>query len=93
MVIDELRKIQDQSGGWLPANSLQTLSKAIGVPLYELEGVATFYPEFRLTPPPDAAIKVCLDISCHLRGSFQLLQSLQDEAKKSGKKLEITGCS
>jgi NADH:ubiquinone oxidoreductase subunit F (NADH-binding)/NADH:ubiquinone oxidoreductase subunit E len=93
MVIDELRKIQEEAGGWLPAASLQTLSKDIGVPLYELEGVASFYPEFRLAPPPDAAIKVCLDISCHLRGSYQLLQSLQEEARQAGRKLAVTGCS
>ena len=68
MIFDELRGIQRQFG-YLPAEQLRDLAEKIDVPLYRLHGVASFYPHFRLTPPPKADVCVCQDMSCHLRGA------------------------
>ncbi len=53
--------------GFLSDDDLRALAEELRVPLYRLEGLASFYPHFRRTPPARATIAVCRDLSCHLR--------------------------
>ena len=71
MIIQELNLIQ-KTHSYLPAEELQALSRRIGVPLYRLHGLASFYPHFRLQPPPGVDLRVCQDMSCALRGAADL---------------------
>ncbi|MCI0538242.1 MAG: NAD(P)H-dependent oxidoreductase subunit E, partial [Verrucomicrobiales bacterium] len=73
---EELKAIQGLHG-YLPAEQLELLSKKIDVPLYRLHGVASFYPHFHLTPPARAEIRICSDMSCHLRGAGELKACLE----------------
>jgi len=66
-LFDQLRAIQ-QKFGYLPANQLQQLAARINVPVSQIHTVASFYPHFHLTPAPRAEVKVCADMTCHLRG-------------------------
>ena len=90
MIFDELRGIQRQFG-YLPAEQLRDLAKRIDVPLYRLHGVASFYPHFRLTPPPKADVCVCQDMSCHLRGADGLRARLEESL--SGQDAIVRGIS
>jgi NADH:ubiquinone oxidoreductase subunit F (NADH-binding) len=76
MIIHELHTIQNQHG-YLPVEALKALSRRLNVPLYRLYGLASFYPHFRLQPPPAVEIKVCRDVSCHLRGATDLYDIIQ----------------
>jgi len=76
LIFDELREIQRQFG-YLPAEQLRALASRIDLPLYRLHGVASFYPHFRLAPPPKADVRVCQDMSCHLRGAGKLCSNLE----------------
>ena len=71
MIIQELNLIQ-KTHSYLPAEELQALSRRIGVPLYRLHGLASFYPHFRLQPPPGVDLRVCQDMACVLRGAADL---------------------
>ena len=71
MIIQELNLIQ-KAHSYLPAEELQALSRRINVPLYRLHGVASFYPHFRMQPPPGVDIRVCHDMACQLRGATDL---------------------
>ena len=71
MIFDDLRAIQ-RNYGYLPADQLQALSKKNGVPLFQINSVADFYPHFYLTPQPKVAVRVCTDMACHLRGADAL---------------------
>src|SRR5580658_10367000 len=82
LIFDELREIQRQFG-YLPADQLKALAKKIDVPLYRLHGVASFYPHFHLTPPPKAEVRVCQDMSCHLRGAAGLRAGLEESFRQS----------
>jgi NADH:ubiquinone oxidoreductase subunit E len=82
VIFSELREIQRQFG-YLPADQLKALAKKIDVPLYRLHGVASFYPHFHLTPPPKANVRVCQDMSCHLRGARALRTELEESFRHS----------
>ena len=76
-LIEELYALQGKHG-YLREEDLRDLSRRIRVPLYEIEGVSTFYPHFRRTPPPKAHVTVCRDISCFLRDGGATPQQLKD---------------
>lgn len=83
MIFEELKQIQRQHG-FLPAEQLAALSKQIEVPLSHLHGVASFYPHFHLTPPARADVRVCGDMTCHLRGACELKSSLEQQFHGAG---------
>jgi len=83
LIFDDLREIQRQFG-YLPAEQLRALAQKIDLPLYRLHGVASFYPHFRLTPPPVVDVRVCQDMSCHLRGAAQLRSRLEAAFQQTG---------
>lgn len=85
MIFEELKAIQRQHG-YLPANQLVALSSRVGVPLYQIHGVASFYPHFRLTQPAQTEVHVCDDMACHLRGACELRSSLELNFKGTSEK-------
>lgn len=74
-MFEELRAIQ-RDFGYLPAEQLKALAGRIKVPVSQIHAVASFYPHFHLTPPPKADVRVCADMSCHLRGGDQVRAGL-----------------
>jgi len=76
VIFDDLRAIQGRHG-YLPAGELQELSQQTGTPLYQIHSLASFYPLFRLTPPPKADVRVCMDMSCNLNGACELRAALE----------------
>jgi NADH:ubiquinone oxidoreductase subunit F (NADH-binding)/NADH:ubiquinone oxidoreductase subunit E len=83
-IVQELQKIQKRCG-YLPKAELESLSKrSKSIPLHRLHEVASFFPHFRMTPPPPVEVKVCRDMSCHLRGSASLRRNLETLADEIG---------
>ena len=83
MIFDELRNLQREHG-YLPQEELRTLAKRVDVPLHRIHSVASFYPQFHLTPQPTVKIGVCSDISCHLRGACQLSDAIKQRVRELG---------
>ena len=54
------------------------LSREVHRPLYEIEGLISFYPHFRTTPPERATLRVCHDLSCWLRGADDRLAAIRE---------------
>src|SRR5688572_5759435 len=82
-IFDELRAIQ-QRHRYLPEGELRALAERLEVPLFHLQGVASFYPHFYLQPPARAEVRVCDDMSCHLNGGATLLRSLESRSAVFG---------
>ena len=55
-LIPALNAIQERAG-WLPREELVTLSQDVRRPLYEIEGLISFYPHFRTEPPKPVEAK------------------------------------
>src|SRR5204862_3224917 len=75
-LIPALNAIQERIG-WLPREELVALSREVRRPLYEIEGLISFYPHFRTTPPVRVTLRVCHDLSCWLRGAEDRLAELR----------------
>jgi formate dehydrogenase beta subunit len=67
-LIPALHAIQERVG-WLPREELVALSREVHRPLYEIEGLISFYPHFRTTPPERVELRVCHDLPCWLQGA------------------------
>ena len=89
-MFEELRAIQRQFG-YLSGEQLQSLAKKIDVPLSQIHAVASFYPHFHLTPPARAEIRICADMSCHLRGSSELKAGVE-QAFRGASTDEVSIC-
>ena len=77
-LIPDLHAIQREHG-WLPREELVTLSRDRRRPLYEIEGLISFYPHFRTAPPPEREIACCHDLACWLHGSDERIAALHAE--------------
>ncbi len=76
-LIPALNAIQERVG-WLPREELVTLSREVRRPLYEIEGLISFYPHFRTDPPAKVELRVCHDLSCWLRGADERIAALRE---------------
>ncbi len=76
-LIPALNAIQARVG-WLPREELVALSREVRRPLYEIEGLISFYPHFRTDPPKKVELRVCHDLSCWLRGSDERIARLKE---------------
>jgi NADH:ubiquinone oxidoreductase subunit F (NADH-binding)/NADH:ubiquinone oxidoreductase subunit E len=86
MLVDALRQIQEHHG-YLPREDLEFLAWRLREPLYRLQEVASFFPHFRLTPPPRVTVQICQSMSCHLHGAAELLTAARrkfDQSIKEG---------
>jgi formate dehydrogenase beta subunit len=84
-LIPALTAIQRRCG-WLPREELVTLARDVRRPLYEIEGLISFYPHFRTSPPKAVQVAICHDLACWLHGSDERIR----EAKaKYGDDVEI----
>src|SRR5206468_12011976 len=76
-LIPALNAIQERVG-WLPREELVTLSRDVHRPLYEIEGLVSFYPHFRTDPPVKAELRICHDLSCWLRGADERIAAIKE---------------
>ena len=76
-LIPALNAIQERVG-WLPREELVSLSHEVHRPLYEIEGLISFYPHFRTDPPKPVELRVCHDLSCWLRGADTRIAALRE---------------
>src|SRR3954447_3829216 len=84
-LIPALTAIQRRCG-WLPREELVALSRDVRRPLYEIEGIASFYPHFRTSPPKTVELAVCHDLTCWLHGSDD---RIKETKAKYGDDVEI----
>lgn len=67
------------SFGYLPGDALEEIAQYLSVPVSSIYGVATFYSQFRFTPLGKYVIKICHGTACHVMGSSNIAQALEED--------------
>jgi len=75
-LIQVLQDVQDRLH-WLPPEALEHVADALGVPLVQVYGVATFYKSFSLVPRGRHTCTVCMGTACHVRGGAAILEQFE----------------
>ena len=71
--------------GHLSDEALQLVATTLDLPYAHVFGVATFYTMFRREPGGKTTIRVCTNISCMLRGAYDVLEQFEGKlALKKG---------
>jgi NADH-quinone oxidoreductase subunit E len=63
--------------GFLSPDTVRRIARWLKISENEVFGVATFYAQFRFTPPGRHRVRVCLGTACHVKGGVQMLQTLE----------------
>ncbi len=71
--------LQDTQGafGYLPEQEMIDIARFVGVAESHVYGVATFYEQFRFTPPGRNKIVSCRGTACHVRGGQRIREELE----------------
>src|SRR5205807_10539143 len=75
-LFEELKDLQ-RKFEYLPAAELKRIAEKRGLALRDVHAVASYYPHFYLKPPPKVSVRICNDMSCHLRGAPALQAKLE----------------
>ncbi len=67
--------------GYLPSDAMGAIARHLVVPPAQVEGVASFYAQFRFTKPGLHRLTVCTGTACYVRGSGKLLDDIQADLK------------
>jgi formate dehydrogenase beta subunit len=82
-LIPMLTEIQERLG-WLPREELEALAREQKRPLYEIQGLVSFYPHFRTEPPAGVTVRVCHDLTCWLNGAEDRIAQLHEQYGDGG---------
>jgi NADH-quinone oxidoreductase subunit E len=79
-LIPVLQQIQAELG-YLPRPAMLETARFLNIPEIDVYSVATFYNQFRLTPPGKHSIRVCMGTACHVKGGHISLEAWQRRLK------------
>ncbi|MDA1188080.1 MAG: NAD(P)H-dependent oxidoreductase subunit E [Chloroflexi bacterium] len=82
-VLSSLLAIQDAIG-YIPDEAIEEVANHHDTTTNEVWGVASFYTNFRFTPPTTHTVEVCWGPTCHLVGATKIIETLHDELKLEG---------
>ena len=78
-VMDALRLVQAEHGGWLPPAALREVADALDVTPAYCQSIASFYDMYHLEPVGRHMVEVCTNLSCALAGAQAVLDAFADE--------------
>jgi len=83
-LIPMLLYAQDEVG-YLSDAVVAEVARRIGITELEVRNVATYYSMLRFKPAGKYNIQVCTNISCMLRGAYDVLERFQEELRVANK--------
>ncbi|MGM0441026.1 MAG: NAD(P)H-dependent oxidoreductase subunit E [Elusimicrobiota bacterium] len=64
--------------GYVPRDVSMVLAQMLDVPLARIYEVLTFYNYFKLEPPGEHSISICMGTACYLKGAGDLLRKFEE---------------
>ena len=77
-VLSSLHAVLDELG-YVPDEAIEEVAESAGTTINTVWGVASFYTNFRFTPPGDHIVEICWGPTCHLLGATVILQGVLDD--------------
>lgn len=77
-VLSSLLAVQDELG-YIPDEAIEEVAALNATTINEVWGVASFYTNFRFTPPGAHTVEICWGPTCHLKGASHILQQVMDQ--------------
>ena len=77
-VLSSLHAVLDDMG-YVPDEAIEEVAESAGTTINTVWGVASFYTNFRFTPPGDHVVEICWGPTCHLLGATNILQGVMDD--------------
>lgn len=74
-VLSSLLAIEDEIG-YIPTEAIEEVATFTNTTVNDVWGVASFYTNFRFTPPNEHVVEVCWGPTCHLLGAMELIQAV-----------------
>ena len=65
--------------GYVPKVAMKVVARQLRLSEAKVYGAATFYSEFRVTPPPETLIGWCSGPACRIKGGDNIRQVLETE--------------
>ena len=82
-VLSSLLASQDELG-YIPNEAIEEVANYTDASINDVWGVATFYTNFRFSPPAKHLVEVCWGPTCHLVGASTILKQVLDDLGLSG---------
>jgi NADH-quinone oxidoreductase subunit E len=77
-LVRALQLIQEKEG-YLSNQNIQRIAEYFSIPPVEVEGVLSFYTQFRRSKPGKYVISICDGTACHIKGSKLISTWIADE--------------
>ena len=74
-VLSSLLAIQDDVG-YIPDEAIEEVAEKMNTTINDVYGVASFYPNFRFSPPSEHIVEACWGPTCHLLGANNVIERL-----------------
>ena len=74
-VLSSLLAIED-SIGYIPSEAIEEVADFTNSTINDVWGVASFYTNFRFTPPGEHVVEVCWGPSCHILGAQRIIKEV-----------------
>jgi NADH-quinone oxidoreductase subunit E len=77
-LISILQEVQHKLG-YISIDAMEAVADFLEIASSRVYGVATFYNEFRFTPPGKYPVKVCMGTACHMAGGDLVMDAMARE--------------
>jgi NADH-quinone oxidoreductase E subunit len=68
-----------EAQGWISDDAMAEVAKVLDLTPAYVKGVVTFYTMYHQHPVGKHVLMVCTNVSCMLRGGYQVLEALEDK--------------
>ena len=82
-ILSSLLAVQDAIH-YVPDEAVEETATFCKTTINEVWSVASFYTNFRFTPPGKSTLDICWGPSCHIMGAQRIIKAVQDELGVEG---------